>query len=171
FEGSGAVADGGHLERRGFRLLVIANAHLDPTHLASLHAAVDAAAAEAPALDVVFPDVTRKPWARRLTEEFKSGACHAGRYEGSIVMASRPDLVRSEVAGRLPANPSSLVTAIRDGARTFEDAGGPRAYFGAPAEATAAEGERTVLELGAILADAVDARLRDAPQPPSPADS
>jgi creatinine amidohydrolase len=91
----------------------------------------------------------------RLTEEFQSGACHAGRYEGSIVMAERADLVRESVRRGLPANPASLSTAIREGKRTFEEAGGARAYFGWPADATAEEGRATIAALGAILADAV----------------
>ena len=138
---------------QGFRALAIANAHLDPEHLASLHAAREAAGEVG--VEVVFPDLTRRPWGGRLTEEFKSGACHAGRFEGSIVLAERPDLVRDDLRRELPANPRSLSTAIAEGKRTFEEAGGPRAYFGDPAAASEAEGARTVAALGGILADAV----------------
>ncbi len=133
--------------------LAIANAHLDPVHLASIHKAVERL--QAGGMAVVFPDLTRKPWAPRLTEEFKSGACHAGRFEGSVVMAARPDLVREDVQRGLVANPVSLSVAIGDGKRTFEEAQGPRAYFGDPASATAAEGRETIATLGAILCDAV----------------
>jgi creatinine amidohydrolase len=94
-----------------------------------------------------------------LTEEFQSGACHAGRYEGSVVMAARPEWVREDVRRSLPPNPSSLSTAIRAGAHTFVDAGGPRAYFGWPAEATAEEGRASVRILGDILAEAALAAL------------
>ncbi|MEK9500161.1 creatininase family protein [Gaopeijia maritima] len=149
------------LESQGFRTLALANAHLDPTHIASLNAARAAASHEGFAL--LHPDVTRRPWALRLTEEFRSGACHAGRYEGSIVMAARPDLVRRERARELPANPASLSVAIRDGIDSFEGAGGPQAYFGAPAEATADEGVETIATLGAILFDAVVEHLSGAP--------
>ena len=141
------------LSGQGFRALAIANAHLDPRHLASLHAARDAAADDGAA--IVFPDLTRRPWGGRLTEEFKSGACHAGRFEGSVVLAERPDLVRDDIRRDLPANPRSLSTAIAEGKRTFEEAGGPRAYFGDPAAANEAEGVATVAALGGILADAV----------------
>ena len=55
----------------------------------------------------------------------------------------------------LPSNPSSLSVAIREGKATFEEAGGPDAYFGHPAEASAAEGEATIDTLGAILEEAV----------------
>ena len=33
---------------------------------------------------LVFPDLTRRRWATRLSEEFRSGACHAGRYEEAL---------------------------------------------------------------------------------------
>lgn len=112
-------------------------------------------------LAFVFPDVTRKPWALRLTDEFKSGACHAGQYEGSVVMAERPELVREELRRELPVNPSSLSVAIRAGLGTFEEAGGPRAYFGNPAGATAEEGRATIDVLGNILAEAVLAAVPD----------
>lgn len=108
---------------------------------------------------VAFPDLTRRPWALRLTDEFKSGACHAGRFEGSVVMARRPDLVREEIRGRLEPNPASLSEAIRSGKTSFEEAGGPRAYFGEPAAASFGEGEETLRTLGRILAEAVEQAL------------
>ena len=104
---------------------------------------------------MVWVDLTRREAAARLTEEFRTGACHAGRFEGSIVLAEAPELYRSEVADGLAANPASLSVAIREGADTFEEAGGPRAYFGWPAEATAEEGRQTVRALGELLAEAV----------------
>ena len=142
------------LRRSGFARIAIANAHLDPAHIASLHETVRIAK-EKDGIDVAFPDITRKPWALRLTDEFKSGACHAGRYETSIVMAERPDLVREPIRAGLVANPASLSVAIKEGKKTFEEAGGPQAYFGFPADATAEEGRETLRVLGDILADAV----------------
>jgi creatinine amidohydrolase len=144
--------------RHGFAALALANSHFDPVHIAALDEAV-ALAREAHLAPVVFPDVTRRPWALRLTEEFLSGACHAGCYEGSIVLAERPDLVREARRRALAPNPSSLPVAIRAGARTFADAGGPDAYFGWPADASAEEGRATIATLGTILADAVSAAL------------
>lgn len=142
----------------GIGWLAIANAHLEPTHVRSLYTAAERIAA-AGACQVIFPDVTRKPWALRLTDEFKSGACHAGQYEGSIVLAERPDLVRDALRRSLPPNPASLSVAIREGKATFEAAGGPRAYFGDPAAASAAEGRDTIDVLGAIVADSVAERV------------
>ena len=146
------------LTRHRFAALAIANGHLDPAHLGSLADAESQARAER-LLPVVCPDLTRKPWAPRLTEEFRSGACHAGRYEGSLVLAERPDLVREPLRRALPPVPASLAAAIRDGKQSFEQAGGPRAYFGWPAEATAEEGRASVATLGDILAEATLAAL------------
>lgn len=142
------------LTRHGFAALAIANSHLDPTHLSALADAV-VRARDAGLLPVACPDLTRRPWAMRLTEEFRTGACHAGRFEGSVVLAERPDLVHEHVRTSLPPNPASLSTAIRAGATTFKSAGGPRAYFGWPADASAEEGRTTIQTLGGILADAV----------------
>ncbi|MCA9605699.1 MAG: creatininase family protein, partial [Myxococcales bacterium] len=85
---------------------------------------------------------------------FKSGACHAGSYETSLVLAVEPFLVRDEVAATLEPNPASLSVAIREGKGSFLEAGGPRAYFGYPADASATEGESLYHELAAIFAAA-----------------
>jgi creatinine amidohydrolase len=156
---AGAVADcigdiAAALARAGVRVLGLANAHLDPAHLEAIERAV-AASVKMAGLTVAFPNLTKKPWASRLSAEFKSGACHAGRFEGSIVLAARPELVRQDVMRALPDNPRSLSQAIAQGVDTFEAAGGPRAYFGAPAEASAAEGRELIDVLGRILEDAV----------------
>ena len=82
------------LARHGFTLLAIANAHLDPDHLASLEAAVGRIRGGL-GLRVAFPNIATRPWALRLGDEFRSGACHAGRFETSIVLAERPEQVRA----------------------------------------------------------------------------
>jgi len=146
------------LTRHGFAALAIANAHLDPSHLGALDELVAYARSES-LLPVIWPNLTRKPWGSRLGDEFMTGACHAGRFESSIVMAARPELVRDELRQGLAPNPASLSEAIRSRRRTFAEAGGPRAYFGWPADATAAEGERLIDTLGALLAEAVAGAL------------
>jgi creatinine amidohydrolase len=148
----------GSLRQHGYTVLAIANAHLDPAHLASIEAAVDQIR-RGLRLRVAFPNLVIKPWALRLSDEFKSGACHAGQFETSIVLAERPDLVREATMAALPPNPASLSRAIREGKMEFEEAGGPRAYFGYPAQATAEEGRATIEALGAILDEAVQAEL------------
>lgn len=151
----------GSLARQGFGTVAIANAHLDPDHLASLQAVVDGAPE---GVRVVFPNLVRRRNVERLGDEFATGACHAGRFEGSMVRAERPDLFRAAEAAALEPNPSSLSVAIGRGDRSFEEAGGPRAYFGWPAEATVEEGRALVSELGAILAEAVLEELLDEPE-------
>jgi creatinine amidohydrolase len=142
------------LAAHGIRVTAIANAHHDPAHVRALRSAVSEVA-RAGYGALVFPDLTRRRWAGYLTEEFTSGACHAGRYEGSIVLAERPDLVRQDVMSSLAANPRSLVDAIGRNEATFTQAGGPDAYFGFPAEATAEEGRQIIETLGSILERAV----------------
>src|SRR6266571_2593900 len=66
------------LARHGLSLLAVANAHLDPAHLGAIEAAVTQIR-RADGARIVFPDVTKQPWAVRLTEEFRSGACGRGR--------------------------------------------------------------------------------------------
>jgi creatinine amidohydrolase len=135
------------LRNQGWSLLAIANSHFDPTHLASLKAAL----ANLP-LAVAFPDLTRGKLARRLSAEFQSGACHAGQHETSIVLARRPELVQHQ---NLPEVPYSLVEAIQQGKSTFSEAGGPQAYFGTPAQASPTEGHQTIQELGLILSESI----------------
>jgi len=146
------------LSDQGFRLLALANVHLDPEHLTALNEAVTLARADR-LLPIVFPDLTRKPWGTRLGDEFRRGACHAGQFETSIVLHERADAVRDEVRQSLAPNPQSLSKAIKAGKRTFEAAGGPRAYFGDPAAATGDEGARLIEALGAILEEAVRAEI------------
>ncbi len=161
------------LERQGVAALVVVNAHLDPAHLAAIREVAGARAAAQAAgrphhMPVIHPDLTERRWASRLTAEFRSGACHAGRYETSVVMAAAPDLVRDETRRGLPANPASLSVAIRDGAATFEEAGVGEAYCGEPAAATREEGDETVAVLGGIVVDAVAEVLGDAQKEVSP---
>jgi len=146
------------LAAQGFRRLLLISAHLDPAHLGAVRQAV--LPISATGMRVAFPDLTRKPWAARLGEEFETGACHAGRFETSIVMAERPELVRA-VRKELAPNPHSISDAIRAGKRTFEEAGGPRAYFGWPASASADEGRALVEALGAILEESALPLLSD----------
>lgn len=148
--------------RTGFRAVVVCNAHLEPANLQALREAVeDARARGAPC---AFPDVTRKPHALRLGDEFRSGACHAGRYETSLVLAAAPSLVDLAIAARLEDNPRSLSLAIREGKRSFLEAGGPRAYFGFPRQATAEEGEALFDALADVFATAAREML---PEPTS----
>lgn len=144
-------------KRAGFRAVVACNAHLEPGNLEAIAEAVKLA--NEAGMPAAFPNVTRKPHALRLGDEFKSGACHAGSYETSLVMAATPFLVKREVALDLDDNPSSLSVAIREGKGSFEEAGGPRAYFGYPSQASEAEGHRLYRTLADIFASEARALL------------
>lgn len=142
------------LVRQGFERIAVANVHLEPAHLRSIRSAV-ARVREATGVEVLFPDITSKRWGRMLTGEFKSGACHAGSFESSLVMACAPGSVREEERKALAPNPTSLSRKIKEGALSFKEAGGERAYFGAPAEATREEGLATLRTLAGILVTAI----------------
>lgn len=135
---------------QGFAAVCLVNSHLEPDHLAALRDTAAAVSARE-GRPVIFPDKTRRRWAATLTEEFRSGACHAGRYETSLVMAVRPDLVDDAARRALPANPISIGRRIKEGARTFREAGSDQAYFGDPAAATTAEGHATFDALAAMV--------------------
>ncbi|MEO8195308.1 MAG: creatininase family protein [Thermoanaerobaculia bacterium] len=143
---------------RGVAVLALANAHFDPAQMGALRAAVTQLQ-QSGRVRLAFPDLTRRRLAERLGAEFRSGACHAGRYESSILLACRPELVDESARRRLPPLQVSLVEAARRGEKTFIDAGLNLAYCGDPAAASAEDGRALVAELGAILAEAVRAEL------------
>jgi creatinine amidohydrolase len=129
----------------GFSHVCFVNNHLEPAHDAAVRAA--AAAFENGRASVACP-LTRR-WARTLSDEFKRGNCHAGRYETSLALAAGAG-VRAERA-QLPALATSLSDEIRAGRATFAQMGLTRAYTGAPAEATAEEGEDLYGKLVAMI--------------------
>jgi creatinine amidohydrolase len=143
------------LIKQGFKRIAVANAHLEPAHIATLRAACETIKAET-GVEIAFPDVTRRRWARMLTEEFQSGACHAGQYESSLVLSARPELVREEIRSTLEPKMISLSQAIRTGARSFIEIGGDQAYFGDPGAATAEEGDRVFDILAEMIVTALD---------------
>ena len=141
----------------GSRQVALANAHLEPGHVACLREACREVAAET-GWPPVFPDITRRSLAQRLGEAFLSGD-HAGRFETALVMAARPELVDEAVRRTLPPVNVSLVEKIRAGAGSFRQVGMDRAYCGDPAAASAAEGETLFDELAGILVEGILAAL------------
>lgn len=147
----------GSLKGQGFACLALANSHFDPANVAMLREAAQEIGALG--LPVAFPDFTRRKLAQTLTAEFQSGACHAGQYETSLIMAVRPDLVDEAARRALADNPASLTEAFVKGATTFHEAGGPEAYFGYPRQATVEEGATSFRTMAAALVSAVDEAL------------
>jgi len=152
------------LKAQGVGCLALANSHFDPANVTVLREVSDEI--RQLGLPVAFPDFTRRKLAQTLTEEFQSGACHAGQYETSLILAARPDLVDEGMRRMLPDNPASLTEAFAKGARTFHEAGGPNAYFGYPRNATAQEGMRSY----AIMAEALVAAVKEVLPAPPPSD-
>jgi creatinine amidohydrolase len=74
-----------------------------------------------------------------------------------LVLAARPELVREEVRRRLLVKPIDLARAMREGKRTFVDAGAPDAYFGDPAAATVEEGNDIYARLVTMIVETVRA--------------
>jgi creatinine amidohydrolase len=143
------------LHRQGFARVCLVNSHLEPAHVDSLRAACDEARRRT-GQAVAFPDQLERRWARTLTDEYKRGACHAGSYETSLVLAARPELVKDDVRAALPPLPIDLAQAMKAGVRTFAEAGAARAYFGDPAAATVAEGDAIYELLVAMILATVD---------------
>jgi creatinine amidohydrolase len=132
-----AIIDG--LGAAGVHHVCLVNNHLEPAHDAAVRAAL---------------------------AEFKSGACHAGQYETSIVMAAEPALVDDAARAALPPVPISLSDQLRAGVTTFAAMGMDRAYAGDPAAATAAEGDELLGRLAEmIVSEVLEALAAAAPSP------
>jgi creatinine amidohydrolase len=125
----------------GFSRVAIVNHHFEPEHIQTLRDAQTTLRRDG-AL-VALLDLTRRQQAERLTDEFRSGSCHAGRYETSMLLADHPELVDAEVMRSLPEVDVPMLAEIAAGRRDFLAMGMHRAYCGAPAQATAQEGEQT----------------------------
>lgn len=129
--------------------IVLVNNHFEPAHLSTLRRAAETLNGRGGR--VALLDLVRRRHAQRLTAEFQSGECHAGRYETSLVLADRPELVDQAVMRELPHVPISL-TAAGDG---FLEMGMTEAYCGDPAAATAAEGTEVFSILTDLLVEAI----------------
>lgn len=144
------------LEDQGIRRVVFSNAHLEPDHVKILRGvAADHPERTAHKAQVLFPDNTRRRFAERLGEEFRSGDCHAGRYESSIVLAADPSSVHEERRARLAPLRIDLLEKMKQGAKSFVQAGAREAYCGDPARASAAEGKALVDLLSRMIVESV----------------
>jgi len=142
------------LELQGIEHVLLVNGHLEPAHVDILRGVLlDHARRGNRKAHAVLVDVTRRKNAARLGDEFQSGDCHAGRYETSLVLAADPHSVREAERVRLPAVSIDLITKMKEGVKTFQDAGAEHAYCGDPAAATAAEGRDLVARLASVAFD------------------
>jgi creatinine amidohydrolase len=137
----------------GFAHVCFVNNHLEPAHDAAVRAALEGLPKGAGS--VACP-LTRR-WGRTLSDEFKRGDCHAGRYETSLALAAGAHV--RESFGELPSLGLSLSEAIKSGKATFAEIGMERAYTGAPREATAEEGEELYDKLVTMVVTEVSEAL------------
>jgi creatinine amidohydrolase len=142
------------LAGQGLRHIAIVNNHFEPAHVTTLRRAVETLNGRG-GTRVRLLDLTRRGNASRLTPEFQSGSCHAGRYETSLVLAEAPELVDGTRMAGLPAHAVNMPAALAAGATDFAAMGMTQAYCGAPAEATAEEGDATYAALTEMLVELV----------------
>jgi creatinine amidohydrolase len=149
---------GAWLENGAAHVCLVSN-HLEPAHEETVRAAV----AEFGARCSAATPLARR-WARTLDDEFKRGACHAGEYETSIVLAADPDAVRTALMAALPEVDISLSEMLRAGKTRFKEMGLTRAYAGSPARASAAHGEEMLARLAEMVAGEILAAMGLAPE-------
>jgi creatinine amidohydrolase len=124
--------------------LVLVNNHFEPEQVEILRS-----------IGLPLLDLTRRKNAERLTDEFRSGSCHAGRYETSLVLADRPELVHADRMQALEERHVEMPAAIAAGQTDFLAMGMDQAYCGAPAEASAGEGRDTFETLTEMLVELI----------------
>jgi creatinine amidohydrolase len=137
---------------RGAARVVLVNLHFDPAHMGAIEGALVEVEAKDPGR-ARFPDFTRRRHAQRIGGEFATGACHAGEFETSLLLAIAPEAVQP--FAHLPPRMVDLAQAIRAGKRSFREVGLEQAYCGHPATATRGEGERLLAVLADIVVDEV----------------
>ena len=142
----------------GYRAVCLVNGHLEPSHRHALRDAADHARARA-ACPVAIADPCDRRWVSRLTEEFQSGACHAGQYETSLLLAAGATV---KDHAHLPAVDIDLMGGMKAGASNFRDMGAEDAYFGHPARASREEGESSFQILAEIVRQVVGEALDQA---------
>jgi creatinine amidohydrolase len=126
------------------RPLVVVNSHFEPEQVETLRST-----------GLPLLDLTRRKNAERLTDEFRSGSCHAGRYETSLVLAEQAELVHVDRMLALDERHVDMPAAIRAGQTNFAAMGMDQAYCGSPAEASAEEGRQTFETLTEMLVELI----------------
>jgi len=124
--------------------LVLVNNHFEPEQVETLRET-----------GLPLLDLTRRANAERLTEEFRAGSCHAGRYETSLILADRPELVDATRMRALEELHVDMPAAIRGGRTDFVAMGMEQAFCGDPAESTAEEGRETFETLTDMLVELI----------------
>ena len=169
---------GAALARHGFRYLLVMNGHGGPRHIVALEEAAAAVSRRYKVRmfsvsGVVLWDFMRGRYANRLEailgrpftaaeREALKGDTHAGMWETSLILLSRPELVNPAYAG-LPAARFRLIDALH---RNYPlQLGNRMGYIGTPSAACAELGEaaqRLFLEVvGELVLPVLDAQNRN----------
>ncbi len=135
----------------GFVHVCLVNNHLEPAQDAAIRAVKERISAGA--VSIACP-LTRR-WARTLSPEFKSGACHAGKYETSIIQAADGSLVNEDARIQLPEVPISLSEKLLAGVSTFREMGMSQSYAGDPAGADSKHGDEQLELLATMIVSEV----------------
>ena len=135
----------------GFDHVSLINHHLDPGHVHTIQRTCQNLWQKFGTQRVSHPSVLNRRWGRHLGDEFRSGACHAGEYEGSMVLAATEHLFRQDRAAELPPLELSLSDGIQEGVSTFAELGMTEAYTGNPKKSTKRFGN----DLYSVLSDMV----------------
>jgi creatinine amidohydrolase len=141
-----AIVDG--FVENGAAHVCLINNHLEPEHDRAVRDAIKGYVRRR--ASVASPLSPR--WGRTLSDEFKRGECHAGRYETSLVLAYDPRYVDEDERRKLPDVPISLSDQLNAGVTRFTAMGLARAYSGSPRSASAAEGEELLDRLARMVA-------------------
>jgi creatinine amidohydrolase len=156
------------LAAQGFRRFVLANYQADPAHLAAM-ARIKRLVERRRGVRVFFAGFAPAARAQRamasprvmrlLESAWPEREWHSGEMETSLVLATRPGLVRRRLARRLPPHWIDFRAPLAAG-KTFRemDASG-RGYFGSPAAARAATGRRGLALRARLIARVLLAQL------------
>jgi len=157
------------LAYHGFRNFVLVNYQADPDHLSSM-AAAHRTLRRRRALRVAFagfvpgaktPSAMLNDSVRALMRSRRpEREWHSGELETSLMLARQPRLVRRAVARHLRPVWVDFGAGLRRGARRFEQLDPRRrGYFGSPALARAAIGDKVMALRGRLIAREVIATL------------
>lgn len=137
----------------GLHRLALVNHHFEPEQVATARRAAEDLRGLGVRAELL--DLTRRRLAQRLTDEFRMGSCHAGRYETSLVLSDRPELVDVETMRALPPVEVDMPDQIAEGRTDFVAMGMDAAYCGTPHEASEHEGDQTYDVLSQMLVELI----------------
>lgn len=140
---------------QGAAHVCLVNNHLEPDHDQAIRKV--ASSRDSSKVTVACP--LERRWGRTLSDEYKSGQCHAGQYETSIILACAEHLVDKATMQTLGAVPISLAEQLMSGVKDFKSMGLSHAYAGTPKEASAEEGRELLNKLGTMVFQTVHEAL------------